>query len=449
MLAEELLPPAKTSWKKVLATLPEVDQTRLLDRFKEDEVLALRGDFFLNARREQMAPVGNWFIWIILSGRGWGKNYSASNWLINKHIDGEAKNSAIVAATATDLRRFCIEGPSGILAQAPKWFYPENFPSKLKLVWPNGTETHYHTSEKPARLRGPNYDTVWCDELSYWRYLDEAWDNLMMTLRFGQDVQCMISMTPRPIKAIRELVKREGTDVVVTRGSTYDNADNLSDKFLEKIEEQYEGTRKGRQELHGELLEEAEGALWSIDMLDLNRVKAAPELIKISVALDPSTTAGENSDEAGIVVGGISSEKHGYVLADYTGKLTPNEWAKKAVDAYNFHEANDIVAEKNQGGEMISSMIHNIDPLIKVHLVHASQGKVARAEPVSMLDEQGKIHHVGSFPLLEDEMCNFVPGEVGTVGRDSPNRVDARVWLFKHLLVTAKGRARAWGRKAA
>lgn len=444
MITEELLPPDGLSWKKVLAGLSPTRRDMLLEKFQDTELSQMRNDFFLSARKEQIPPLGNWFIWIIMAGRGFGKTFSGANWIIDEHIQGEAKNSAIIAATAADMRRFCIEGPSGVMAQAPNWFYPDYQPSKSKLIWPNGTETQLYTSEKPDRLRGPNHDRAWCDELSYWRYLEDAWDNLMMALRYGQNVKAVVTMTPRPVKAVRELLKREGQDVVVTRGSTMDNKENLSDIFLKNIQDQYGGTRKGRQEIQGELLEEAEGALWSHGLLDLYRVSETPQLTKTSVAIDPSTTGGEKADEAGIMVGGKDKFGHGYLLADYSRRASPQKWAEKAVEAYDFHEANDIVAEKNQGGEMISSMIHNINPHIKVHLVHASKGKVARAEPVSMLDEQGKLHHVGSFPALEDEMCNFVPGDIN----ESPNRVDARVWLFTHLLIGRKGRAGALGRAA-
>ncbi len=443
---EEFLPPPKTSWRGVLAKLPKNKQEQILSTFREEEVLALRQDWFLSARREQFPPPhDNWFIWVCMAGRGWGKNWTGANWIINEHQFGGARNSAIVAATAADLRRSCVEGPSGILAIAPSWFRPDYKPTQSKLVWPNGSETQLYTSEKPERLRGPNHDRAWCDELSYWRYVHQAWDNLMMTMRYGSHNKCVITMTPRPIEIVKrlELREKEGNDTVFSRGSSYENLGNLSGEFAETIKK-YKGTHLERQEIYGEYTGEVDGALWSRALIDQNRREEVPaKLTRIVVGVDPSIQGGEYADEAGIVVVGLVGGKdaHAYVLGDYSLKGTPAVWARKVAQVYHHHEANLIVAEKNQGGEMVSEVLKNVDPNMPIKLVHASKGKVARAEPVALLDEQHRIHHIGVFPEMEDEMCMFVPGDM----KESPNRVDARVWAITDLLVKSK-RGGTWGR---
>jgi len=442
MLTLEQLPPEKYSWKQVLATLPEKTQREFLSSFSDSELNPFQQDYFLGARREQFAPLDDfWFLWIIMTGRGWGKTFTGANWITDGHLEGTLQNSCIVAATSADLRRFCIEGPSGILSVAPPHFMPEYKPALNKLIWPNGTFTHLHTSEKPERLRGPNYDGAWCDELSYWRYLDDAWDNLMFTLRFGAHPRCVITMTPRPIKLVRELIQR--ADARITRGSLYENANNLSTQFVERVEERYGGTRLGRQEISGELLEDIEGALWSHDLIDKTRAKEHGLLTRVGIGVDPSTTSGEKADETGIIAAGRNKKKNGFVLGDHSMRGTPDEWAAKVVWAYYEHDADFVVAEKNQGGEMVASVIHHKDSTIPVKLVHASKGKIARAEPVSAIYEQGKVSHIGSFPILEDQMCFYIPGEVS----ESPDRMDALVYVLTELIIKAQKRAGTWGRR--
>ncbi len=443
MIAPELYPPPHQSWKQVVANLPEDKREAVLASLSDTESGVLLDDWFFTARREQLPPLSDWFIWVMMAGRGFGKNYSGSHWLIDQHLTQGKENSAIVAATASDLRRYCLEGPSGIMSLAPRHFYPEYKKSQTKLVWPNGTETHLFTSEKPNRLRGANHDAAWCDELSYWTYAEEAWDMLMLTLRHGTDVKCMVTMTPRPVPAVRSLLLREGKDVAVTRGATMDNFDNLSETFQTQIITQYAGTRLERQEIYGELLLDVEGALWEHEQLEELRIMDEPELRRIIIGVDPSTTSGENADEVGIIVVGQDKNNKGYVLGDYSGVMSPKKWASKVVSLYHAYGANKVVAEKNQGGEMISTIIHNEDEFVPIDLVHASKGKVARAEPVALLYEQHRIHHVGIHAKLEDEMCMFVPGDI----HDSPNRVDAMVWAFTGLLLTTRQRAGVWGRR--
>jgi phage terminase large subunit-like protein len=307
------------------------------------------------------------------------------------------------------------KGESGILAVAPSWFRPVYEPSKRRLTWPNGAIATTFSAEEPDRLRGPQHDAAICDELASWSR-PETWDMLQFGLRLGRNPRCLVATTPRPTKLIRELLAREGGDVAVTRGSTYDNRANLAPGFFAQVIRKYEGTRLGRQELNAELLEDTPGALWSHAIIDAARVAAAPSLQRVVVAIDPAVTSGENADETGIIVVGKDANGHGYVLQDLSGRYSPTEWSKIAVTAYRTHRADRIVAERNNGGDMVQATIRMVDPSVALSTVWASRGKVARAEPVSALYEQGRMHHVGSFPQLEDQIAfhlRFRPGGRG------------------------------------
>lgn len=446
LIPESFLPPPGTNWKKVLSTLEPGKKDAFLESFKGNSAVALLGDWFLEARREQFPPPSEWYIWLILAGRGFGKTWTGSNWLIEQHRRGLAENSAIIAATAADLRRYCLEGPSGILTIAPKAFRPVYQPSKTRIKWPNNTYTHLYTAEKPDRIRGANHDKAWCDELSYWIKPDYTWDMLMLTLRHGDDPQTVVTMTPRPILKVREFIDeaRNGDgSVIITTGSTEDNRENLSDRFYQEIINMYAGTSLYRQEVLGEVLMDAEGALWNHELIETYRKSDYPRLDRIVVGIDPSTSGKKGADEAGIVVAGLGVDKCGYVLEDLSDRLSPDAWAQRAVAAYERWSANCIIAESNQGGEMVRSVINNINPTIPVILIHAMVGKVARAEPVAALYERRQVYHAGVFPRLEDEMCMFVPGEL----KDSPNRVDALVYVLTELMVKKKFFSGAWGRK--
>lgn len=429
-LTSELLPPAHQSWNQVLAGLDPALRDSITEQLTDDEAVNASLDWFLQARREQIAPVWDWYIWVIMAGRGFGKNYAGSQWFINEHIAGRATSSAIVAATSEDLRRYCLKGKSGILTLAPAWFYPDYQPSKTMLTWPNGVETLLYTSEKPERLRGPNLDKVWCDELAAWRYLEDTWDMLKLALRDGVDPQCVVTTTPRPKKVLRELLAREGHDVAVTRGSTYDNIANLAPRFVKEILVQYKGTRLERQEIYGELLNEFEGALWNYALLDECRVSEEPLLARTAIGVDPAISSEEGSDETGIVSAGLGSNKHGYIIGDHSLRASPEGWARKAVAVYHDLEADVIVAEKNQGGEMVEATIKAVDDSVNVNLVHASKGKITRAEPIAVLYEQHRVHHVGTFGKLEDQLCLLLPGRI----KKSPDRADALVWVLTELM---------------
>ncbi len=433
---ESMLPPEHLSWNKVLSVLDEKSRENIIASLSDDDAINASSDWFLQARREQIPPLWDWFIWVVMAGRGWGKNWTGSNWLINEHITGRAKNSGLIAATSADLRRFCINGPSGILSVAPNWFRPEYKPATSKLIWPDGGITSLFTSEIPDRLRGPNLDKVWCDELAAWRYLDETWEMLQLCLRYGSAPQCVVTTTPRPRKVLKELMKRVRSsetpdgDIAISSGSTYDNVDNLASRFVKEIITQYKGTQLERQEIFGELLPEFEGALWNYKMLDECRVEECPTLTRIGVGVDPAISSDEGSDLTGIVAAGIGPEKHGYVIGEHSLRATPEGWARKVVTVYRELNADFVIAEKNQGGEMVEATIHAVDDSVNVKLVHASRGKITRAEPIAAFYEQKRVHHVGTFPDLEDEMTLFLPGRI----KKSPDRADALVWILTELM---------------
>jgi phage terminase large subunit-like protein len=383
----------------------------------------------VRARPNQLPPPGDWRVWLLLAGRGFGKSRTGAEWVRSETEAGRRWQWAFVGATAADVRDIMVEGDSGILRISPPWFRPEYEPSKRRLTWPNGAVATLFSGDEPDQLRGPNRDGAWADEVAKWKHAREAWDNLELVLRAGSDPRCVVTTTPKPIAVVRELLTDPLT--TVTRGSTYDNAANLAPSFLRRILGKYEGTRLGRQELHAELLDDIPGALWQRAMLDDLRVAEAPELQRIVVAVDPAVTSGEDSDETGIVVAGKGIDGHGYVLADLTCRLSPDGWARRAVQAYHTRRADMLVAEVNNGGELVETTIRTVDPLVAYKAVRASRGKRVRAEPVAALYEQGRVHHVGSLADLEDQQCNYTPD-----GYDgSPDRVDALVYALTELLL--------------
>lgn len=386
-------------------------------------------------RREQMPPAGDWRVWLILAGRGWGKTRTGAEWVIDRVEDG-AERIALVGPTAADVRDVMVEGESGLLAIAPDDLEANYEPSKRRITFANGAMCTTYSADEPDRLRGPQHDAAWCDELAAWRY-PEAWDQLQFGLRLGLDPRCIVTTTPRPTREIRDLVMAENT--VVTRGSTFDNADNLAPAFLERVMERYEGTRLGRQELYAEILDDVPGALWTREMLDAaiaGYPKDDPEMSKLVVAIDPAITSGEDSDETGIIVAGRDTQA-GYVLADLTCRMTPDGWARHAIEAYHSYGADRIVAEANQGGDMVKTVLKTVDPRVPVKLVHATRGKRVRAEPVAALYEQGRIFHAGVFAELEDQLVTWTPDSP-----KSPDRLDALVWALTDIDLASPDRVR-------
>lgn len=379
-----------------------------------------------------MPPLGDWRIWLLLAGRGFGKTRSGAEYVRWQVQTGSARRVALVAPTAADARNVMIEGESGLLEVCSSASQPHYEPSLHRLTWPNGAVATTFSADEPNRLRGPQHDLAWCDELAAWRY-PAAWDMLMFGLRIGDDPRAVVTTTPRPIKLIRDLLA--DPKVATTRGRTIENRANLAPAFLEQIVRRYQGTRLGRQELDAELLEDLPGALWQRGIIEAARIAALPELVRVVVAIDPAATSGEHADETGIIVAGRDGAGHGYVLADASGQYAPAEWARVAITAYAAHRADRIVGEVNNGGEMVEATLRMVDPDVPFRAVRASRGKAARAEPVAALYEQGRMHHLGAFPQLEDQMCAFAPDFDRAAAGYSPDRVDALVWAVTELLV--------------
>lgn len=392
----------------------------MINSLSKVELEALENEWVFKARPEQLPPRGDWNCWLIQTGRGWGKTRTGSEACIEAVRSGAAGRIHLVARAAADVRDVMVEGESGILAASPNDFRPIYEPSKRRLTWPNGAVATTFSSEQPDQLRGPQSDWAWCDELASWRYV-EAWDMLLFGLRLGKYPRVIVTTTPRPRRFLRDLAKAKTT--IVTRGSTLENEANLSPIFIQTIFDKYGQTHLGRQELEGELLDEMPGALFHRKIIEDSRVQQYPDLERIVVAVDPATTGKETSDESGIIVVG-RAEKEFYVLADYSLRASPDAVCRRAILAYRDFNADRIVFEANQGGETWRTIVNGIDPQAATKEVHASRGKFARAEPVAARYEQGRVHHVGIFTDLEDQMCNYVVG----VSKDSPDRMDALVW---------------------
>jgi len=426
--------PAKGCNVSSLATLTPTQRRAILARLSDEEALALLYDWAFWARPKQRAPRGRWFVWLILAGRGFGKTRTGAEWVRAQVENHGRRRIALVARTAADARDTMVEGESGLLACCPPWSKPKYEPSKRRIRWPNGAIATTYSGDRPDQLRGPQHDAAWADELAAWRY-PEAWDQLLFGLRLGPDPRVVVTTTPRPTPLIVALLA--DPRACVTRGTTLENRANLAPTTLEALLQRYEGTRLGRQELYAEVLTDHPGALWHRDALDAARVARAPDLVRVVVAVDPAVSHGEGSDETGIVVAALGADGDGYILEDASLRASPARWGGRAIEAYRRHAADRIVAETNQGGEMVTLTLRTIDPAVPVRPVRATRGKRTRAEPVAALYEQSRVHHVGAWPELEDQLCQWTPGA------PSPDRLDALVWALTELLLSNRPRARA------
>ena len=411
-----------------LAALSPTEREQIISQLSDEDCEALLHDWRgFHARPEQIAPDGDWDIWMILSGRGWGKTRTGAEWIREKALASPIR-IALVGETAADARDVMVEGESGILRCHPEHERPIYEPSKRRLTWPNGSTATLFNATEPDQLRGPQFSAAWCDELAKWRYARETWDQLQFGLRLGDHPQVLVTTTPRPIELVKAIVAGHEGRSVITRGRTMDNRVNLAGTFLSKIEARYGGTRLGRQELEGEILGDIPNALWTLASIDTARVREHPPTMKrIYVAVDPAVSNTEQSDEHGIIVVGQSADgRDGYVLEDASLKGSPLDWAKRALSVHDRWQADGIAVEVNQGGDMVAQTIRSVRSNVKIVEVRATRGKHVRAEPIAALYEQGRVHHVGSFVDLETQMTQMTT--FGYEGDGSPDRVDALVW---------------------
>ena len=409
----------------------------LKDKLNEQELAALKYDWTKWARPKQLAPPGDWLGWLILAGRGFGKTRIGSEYVRNYAENNPKARIGLIGSTAKDCREVIIEGDSGLLSVCPPWNMPTYQSSRGVLIWPNGATAYLYQAEKPDQLRGPQFNLIWMDELAKYRYADKVFDQIMMINRLpGAITRWIATTTPRPTKLIKSLI--QDPSVVTTTASSLENLDNLSESFKKNVIDRYKGTRLGRQEIEAEILGDIPGALWRRIILDENRVSQVPQLKRIVVGVDPAITNDDSSNETGIIVAGIDKDNQGYILDDFTTKGRPDEWAGKAIAAYHKYSADCIVAEVNQGGLMVESTLRSISPYINFKAVHATRGKYIRAEPISSLYEQGRIHHHGIFPELEDQMVTFTPDTIinNRNKNVSPDRVDALVWVLTELFLS-------------
>ena len=430
---------------QALRELPDDQVKEALSQLSPKQLESLHHDWSFWARPEQVEPKGDWNTWFINAGRGFGKTRAGVEW-VREQVKKGHKRIAAVAATNSDIERVMVKGESGFLSvcwsgdktyKGKEMGYPEWSPTKRTLTWANGAKVEFYSAEEPERLRGPQFSAAWCDELAAWNKDIDTWDMLQFCLRLGKHPKVCVTTTPKPTKLVRQLTKDPSTHV--TTGSTFDNAANLADTYLKAVKDQYEGTRLGRQELYAEVMEEAEGALWTTDMLDKAQLdrKDLPQLNRVVVSIDPAVTANKESDMTGIIVAGVDVNGKGYVLGDYTDRLSPQGWASKAIELYHLYQADRIVAERNQGGDMVRRTLEVEDETVPIKLVHASRGKFARAEPISALYERNLVHHVRNpedghnLHELETQQRTWEP--LGSIG--SPDRLDALVWALTDLML--------------
>jgi len=379
------------------------------------------------ARPQQIPNDGDWRTWLLLAGRGFGKTRSAAEWLAWNASRYRNTRWAIVAPTFSDARDTCAEGESGVVNILRAYGTLKDYNRSIgEIILTNKSRIKLFSGEEPNRLRGPQFHGGWFDELAAFKY-PETWEQYQFALRLGNNPQTVVTTTPRPTKLIKELAAQN--NVLIQRGSTFDNAANLAPAALAELRLRYEGTRLGRQELYGEIVDDIEGALWTRQMLDDSRVKEPETLVRIVVAIDPAVTANAASDETGISVVGISPDNNYYVLADRSIKASPDTWARRAVETFHEYKADRIIGETNNGGDMIELLLRQVDPMVPYKKVTATRGKLVRAEPVAALYEQGRVHHVGNLPKLEDQLCSWTPDSP-----DSPDRMDALVWAITELM---------------
>lgn len=399
------------------------------------------------ARPEQLPPPGDWRTWLIMAGRGFGKTRAGAEWVRSVAEADPAARIALVGASLPEVRAVMVEGESGLLATAPARRRPLFEPSLRRVTWPNGAQAQLYSASEPESLRGPQHSHAWCDEVAKWdnasARANRAWDNLIFGLRLGSLPRVLATTTPRVVPLMHRILAEPAETLVVTRGRTTDNAANLPASFLAQTRRSFGRSLLGRQELDGELIEEIEGALWSRGLIEDCRESAMPELSRVVIGVAPP--AGTEGDACGIVAVGLGADERAHVLADASvRKASPEGWARAVAAAASAWQADRVVAEANQGGAMVASVLRAADLSLPLRLVHASRGKSARAEPVAALYEAGRVRHLGIFAELEDEMCGLVAGGTYQGPGRSPDRADALVWALTELMLgkTATPRVR-------
>ncbi|WP_435876853.1 DNA-packaging protein [Sphingomonas quercus] len=415
---------------------PKEERDALIRRLGEQAARAYLADWRKWRRPGQTTPEGEWRTWLVMAGRGFGKTRMGAEWVRALAERRGRLRIALVGATLAEARAVMVEGESGLLAIAPAGQRPDWEPSLRRLRWPGGATAYLYSAAEPDTLRGPQHHFAWGDEIAKWPQGQAAWDNLTMGLRLGSQPRAMATTTPRPVPLLRALMARG--DTVITRGRTADNRAHLAADFVRSMTQTHGGTRLGRQELDGELIEDVEGALWSRGLIERCRVRAMAERRRLVIGVDPP--AGIGADACGIVVAALGADGRAYVIEDASvAGLGPEGWARAVASAARRHEADRVIAEANNGGAMVESVLRAAEAALPVTLVHASQGKAARAEPVAALYETGRVAHVGAFPALEDEMCGLaIGGDYRGPGR-SPDRADALVWALTALMLGRRG----------
>lgn len=421
-----------------LEALPLKQRRKELRKFSEKEQEELLTHWQLWGRPEQLPPPGEWRTWLVMAGRGFGKTRAGAEWVRAIADADPAARIALVGATLPEVRAVMVEGESGVMPVCPGRHRPVFEPSLRRLVWPNGAQAMLYSAQEPEALRGPQHSHAWCDEIAKWDNASSratrAWDNLLLGLRLGEDQRVLATTTPRAVPLVQRLLAEPDDDTRITRGRTEDNRANLPTRFLSDMRRSFGTSLLARQELDGELIADIEGALWTRGLLETCRTDTAPNLTRIVVAVDPPASA--NGDACGIVVAGLCAEGRAHVLADASvRKAGPERWARAVADTAQAWNADRVVAEANQGGAMVGSVLRAAQLSLPPRLVHASRGKAARAEPVAALYEAGRVHHVGTFARLEDELCGLVAGGAYQGPGRSPDRADALVWALTELML--------------
>ncbi|SDE68072.1 Large terminase phage packaging protein [Paracoccus isoporae] len=431
-----------------LASAAPQEVDAFLEGLSDNALASLPWLFEFWALPHQLPPEGDWKSWVILGGRGAGKTRAGSEW-VRARVEGAVPDApgacsrvALVGETFDQVREVMVFGDSGILACSPPDRRPVWEATRRRLVWPNGAVAMAFSAHEPEALRGPQFDAAWVDELAKWKKAEAAWDMLQFALRLGDHPQQVVTTTPKNVEVLKRILHSAST--VTTHAPTDANRAYLAESFLAEVAARYGGTRLGRQELEGVLLEDVEGALWTGEMVESARVDRLPTLDRVVVALDPAVSSGAQSDECGIVVAGVvaqgaPSDWRAYVIEDASVKGSPLDWARAAIAAMDRHKAERLVAEVNQGGDLIESVIRQVDPLVPFRGLRAGRGKALRAEPVAALYEQGRVKHLRgpSLGVLEDQMCRM--SLRGYQGKGSPDRLDAMVWAIHALMIEPAG----------